>query len=129
MRNATPARSTNGAIYRALAAHGLDDGLHGIFAWTSLHDLFIQAVPQRSDVMRNWSRRVADLARPSIFFGALIARGHTGDYLQRLGRNLDAEASTQHEDLDERSAPFLFSRCLLQTASCVNSRSRLFDNL
>ena len=75
----------------------------------------------RGDMLPIW--------RPSMFFGALIARGHTGDYLQRLGRNLDAEASTQHEDLDERSAPFLFSRCLLQTASCVNSRSRLFDNL
>ncbi len=43
MRNATPAKSTNdaGGRYRALAAHGLDDGLHGIFAWTSLQDLVI----------------------------------------------------------------------------------------
>jgi hypothetical protein len=55
MRNATPEKSTNGAgaLYRALAAHGLDDGLYGIFAWTSFQDLFIPAAPQRSDVMRN----------------------------------------------------------------------------
>ena len=37
-------------------------------------------------------RRIADLARPSMFFGALIARDHVGEYVQRLGRNLDTEA-------------------------------------
>ena len=92
MRNATPAKSTNGAIYRALAAHGLDDGLHDIFAWTSLRDGVIQAMPQRSDVMRNSGRRVAELVRPSMFFGSLSARDHVGGYVQRLGRNLDAAA-------------------------------------
>jgi len=52
---ATPEKSTNGAgaLYCALAVHGLDDGLHGIFAWTSLQDFVIQTAPQRSDVMRN----------------------------------------------------------------------------
>jgi hypothetical protein len=55
MRNATPEKSTNGAgaLYRALVTHGLDDGLYGIFAWTSFQYLFIAAVPQRSDVIRN----------------------------------------------------------------------------
>ena len=49
-------------------------------------------MPQRSDVMRNAGRRVAELVRPSMFFGALIALDHVGEYLQRLGRNLDAAA-------------------------------------
>jgi len=52
---ATLGRPTNdaGALYRKLAAHGRDDGLHGISAWMSLQDLVIQAAPQRSDVMQN----------------------------------------------------------------------------
>jgi hypothetical protein len=37
-------------------------------------------------------RRVADLVHPSMCFGALIARDHVGEYVQRLGRNIDAEA-------------------------------------
>jgi len=54
-RNATPEKSTSGAgaFCAALMTHGLDDGLHDIFAWTSFQDLFIPAAPQRSDVMRN----------------------------------------------------------------------------
>lgn len=92
-RNATPEKSTSGvgAFCGALMTHGLDDGLYGFCAWTSLRGV-IQAMPQRSDVMRNAGRRVAELVRPSMFFGALIALDHVGEYLQRLGRNLDAAA-------------------------------------
>src|SRR6185436_19317554 len=74
-RNATPERSTSGAgaFCGALMTHGLDDGLYGFCAWTSLRDGVIQSMPQWSDVMRNSGRRVAELVRPSMFFGALIA--------------------------------------------------------
>ena len=93
-RNATPEKSTSGAgaFCGALMTHRLDDGLHGFCAWTSLRDGVIQAMPQWSDVMRNSGRRVAELVRPSMFFGALIALDHVGEYVQRLGRNLDAAA-------------------------------------
>jgi hypothetical protein len=37
-----------------------------------------------------------------MFFGALIALDHVGEYVQRLGRNLDAALSTQREDLSEQ---------------------------
>jgi hypothetical protein len=42
--------------------------------------------------MRNSGRRVADFARPSMFFGSLSARDHIGEYVQRLGRKLDVAA-------------------------------------
>ena len=57
-----------------------------------------------SDPMSGEIRRVCDLASPSMFFGALIARDHVGeenmckDWAETLTRKL----STQHDDLASR---------------------------